>query len=387
MKLIKSIIALFIILSLVSLSYSSEDFIRRVAVLQFDDHSNFDSSTGCGCLPPWPFNILFGSRSIGEKWDLKNGLPSMLIEQLDGKDYYQPVSPDELLDAMARLNLSKKELSKSAESRAKLAKELELDALVLGDIREFGQERLRGEASRRYAQGGGVSSGIRGYTGGISAKGYYYSATVEINLLIYGHSGHPLAKPKVQSKERYEFGGTNVGPFKAHVSNKGTTVQIGNQKVAQGTAKPPIVSQQRLRHIKFGSEKYKRTLLGIVTSQVLNQTIDQLRQAIGPPDSELEKPSHPVSGKIASVDSEAPNKTYINLGSKHGIESGDKLSVYKTVEVTDPDTTEVLGKRQQKIGLIEITEVISHRLSKAKILKGLGKIERGNIVSNKPREE
>ena len=382
MKLVKYlilIIALVIIFSVISnLSYSS-DFVRRVAVLQFDDHSNFDSPTGCGCLPTWPFNILFGSKTIGKKWDLKTGFPSMLIEQLDQRDYYQPISPDELLDAMARLNLSKKKVQKSEESRAKLAKELELDALIVGDIRKFGQERLRGEASRQYAQRDGSSGNIGGFTGAISAKGYYYSATVEVELLIYGHSGSLLSKRRVRSKRRYELGGAKIAAVEAVISSEGTDVKIGNKRITKQTSKP-IVTQKELRQIKFGSEKYKRTLLGIVTLEALDQAIEELRQAIGPTDSQLEKPSHPVSGKIAFVDSEDPTETYINLGSKHGIATGHKLAVYHAVSIKDPDTGEVLGITQKKIGLIEITEVISDRLSRVKILKGFGEIKKGDLV-------
>lgn len=380
MKFIRLIIALIIIFSIANLSYSS-DFVRRIAVLQFDDHSNFDSPTGCGFLPKWPFNILFGDKSIGEKWDLKNGIPSMLTEHLDQKAYYKSISQSELLDTMAVLNLSRKKLKKSEESRAKLAEELELDALIIGDIREFGQQRIRGAASRRYAQSGGDGT-VGGFTGGISAKGYYYSATVEIELFIYGHSGRPVSKPTVKSTERYELGGTNVGPVKAVISNKGSTVQIGNKKVVKEKVKP-IVEQDKLRQIKFGSEKYKKTLLGIVTVQVLDQTVEHLRKAIGPSDSQIAKPAHPVSGKIASIDSDDPSETYINLGSQHDIVPGHKLAVYKSVEISDPDTGEVLGDTYKKIGLIEVTNVISDRLSKAKILKGFGEIEKGNLVDNK----
>ena len=33
---------------------------RRVVVLYFDDHSRFDSPTGCGCIPN-PIGLLFGN--------------------------------------------------------------------------------------------------------------------------------------------------------------------------------------------------------------------------------------------------------------------------------------------------------------------------------------
>jgi len=385
-------IILIIILNFISnLSYSSENsqsnklkksFIRRVAVLKFEDHSNFDSPTGCGCLPSWPFNIIFGERSSGEKWDLETGFQYMLFEHINQTDYYQVIPLDELLDAMAVLNLSNKDLRKSEKNRAKFAEKLELDALIVGDITEFGQQRLRGEGASRYAVNGGRIAGINS---GISARGYYYSATVETEIIIYGHSGKPLANPKVSSKKRYEVGGAQMAPFEAIISSEGTEVRMGNKTVTKKVTRP-IVNQDKLRQMKFGSDEYKKTLLGMVTLEVLDKIIEQLRNSIGPTNKQLESPPNPVNGKIASVDKENPEETYINIGSKDGIAPGHKLAVYRPIDIKDPDTDEVLGATNKKIGLLMVIEVISDRLSRVKIIKGFGEVQKGDIVNEKVGE-
>ena len=74
---------------------------KRVAVLYFENHSNFDSPTGCGCLPVGPLGFLFGSGGKHEKWDLKTGFRDLLNERLEESQLYEVVKLEELFIAMA----------------------------------------------------------------------------------------------------------------------------------------------------------------------------------------------------------------------------------------------------------------------------------------------
>ena len=57
----------------------------------------------------------------------------------------------------------------------------------------------------------------------------------------------------------------------------------------------------------------------------------------------------------------------------------------------DPDTNEILGYLSRKIGIIEVTEIQTDRLSKVRIIEGFGKIKKGDEVKvikvEEPEEE
>ena len=102
---------------------------KRIAVLYFEDHSRFDSPTGCGCIPSFIGNLI----SKKKRWDLEAGFAKMLNRKLVETNMYEPVSKDELLDAMALMTLSRHGLKKlNQEQRATLAKHLNADVIVGG---------------------------------------------------------------------------------------------------------------------------------------------------------------------------------------------------------------------------------------------------------------
>lgn len=84
-----------------------------------------------------------------------------------------------------------------------------------------------------------------------------------------------------------------------------------------------------------------------------------------------------ISGKIARVDGA---KIFINLGSEHGLKEGDTFDVYKTGEVIkDPDTGEVLGAEEEKIGTIRVSAVKGAKYAECAVVSGTG-FAVGNVV-------
>ena len=273
---------------------------------------------------------------------------------------------------------------KYESKRAALADKLNLDAMLIGDIRQFNQERVRGSASRTIRDGGQNFGGV----GGIQASGYYYRASVNLKLRIYDATGKEIAVSEIKESATYELGGFKAAPITAVASTTGTNVKIGTAKVTEAKQPDPIVTRDKLDKIEFGSSEYRQTLFWTATEKTLNEIILKLRQRIGPellPEEETMQASQPADavtskGMIASVKDDPP-QVYINLGSKHGIEVGDKLTVYtQGKEVTDPETGALLGYEDDKVGLVEVIDVMSPSLSKAKILEGTGSIKRGDTV-------
>jgi len=75
-------------------------------------------------------------------------------------------------------------------------------------------------------------------------------------------------------------------------------------------------------------------------------------------------------GKIAKADG---GTLYLNVGADGGVKEGDQFAVYRVGEVIkDPDTGEVLGSNEQKVGTIRITAVKGPRLSTASAVSGSG---------------
>lgn len=86
-----------------------------------------------------------------------------------------------------------------------------------------------------------------------------------------------------------------------------------------------------------------------------------------------------VAGKIAKAEGGA---IYVNVGSEAGVKEGDEFDVFRVGEVIkDPDTGEVLGANEVKVGRIKILAVRGPRLSSAMALSGSG-FKAGDLLKN-----
>ncbi|MDQ5856672.1 MAG: hypothetical protein M3542_00120 [Acidobacteriota bacterium] len=86
-----------------------------------------------------------------------------------------------------------------------------------------------------------------------------------------------------------------------------------------------------------------------------------------------------VAGKIAKADGGA---IYVNVGAEAGIKEGDEFDVFRVAEqIKDPDTGEVLGANEVKVGRIKIIAVRGPRLSSAMTVSGSG-FKPGDVLKN-----
>jgi curli biogenesis system outer membrane secretion channel CsgG len=84
-------------------------------------------------------------------------------------------------------------------------------------------------------------------------------------------------------------------------------------------------------------------------------------------------------GKIASVDG---GTLYLNAGAEGGVKEGDEFTVYRVgKQIKDPDTGEVLGADETKVGRIRVTAVKGPRLSTATAVSG-GGFRAGDTIKN-----
>ena len=378
---------------------------KRVAILSFEDHSRFDSPTGCGCIPTGGLiGKIFGGTKRRTDWDLSAGFRVLLNRKLAETEVYEPITQDEIMDGMAKLRISRKSVMSSAKSRDKLLKELNAEVIIIGDVRKFNQERVRANASRSLIEGSTGSAGKSmhnmplGYMTGYQMVGYAYFATVNLNADFFGVSGEKIATRKVSARKQHQLGGAKIAAFEAITTEQGSEFRLGQSPKSEEKKKlRPIVNPALLRKIGFGSPTFDRTLFGLATDEALEKIVLALREIIGPElitdnlntgSKNLQKPvTKEIAGKIIYADPENPDQCYINIGSAQNVAVQQKLEVITAEPLVDPDTNEVLGYLSKKIGMIEVTEIQTDRLSKVRIIEGFGRIKKGDEVKTTKVED
>ena len=375
---------------------------KRVAVLYFEDNSRFDSSTGCGCVPNF-IGKIFGTK---KKWDLEAGFPTMLNRRLAETVVYQPVSRDELHDVMAKMTLSRHRLKKLDKAqRAELAKRLNVDVIVMGEIKEFGQPRMRANASRQLRESGRKAPSApitASYMTGAQVIAYRYRAIVKLNMKFYEASGSEIATVPISVVRHHSLAGTQVSGLEASITESGTNLRFGQMSERHGKNLRPIVKPTELNKVKFATAEYDRTLLGMVTNEALIKTVLALRDNFGPnfispwetpnDNGEQEKKvdeealKRPI--KITYVDSENPDMIYINAGSARGLAIDQKFDVYtKGDPIRDIDTGEILDYVPKKIATVAVSEIRNDRLSVIKIVEKTEDLKKGDLLKSIPAAE
>ncbi|MDE0323228.1 MAG: hypothetical protein OXN27_04845 [Candidatus Poribacteria bacterium] len=370
---------------------------KRIAVLYFEDHSRFDSPTGCGCIPSFIGNLF----STKKRWDLEAGFAKMLNRKLVETNMYEPVSKDELLDAMAFMTLSRHGLKKlNQEQRAELAEHLNADVIVVGDIQKFNQERFRTNASRTLREGGREAQ--RGpvgasYVAPVILRGSIHRATIKLNMKFYNASGNPVAEPRISASRDHNYLGTKVASLEASRTEEGTNLTFGQTTESQRKNPRPIVKPVELNEIQFASAEYDRTLFGMVTNEALIKVVLALRDSVGPnfitpwePKTATAKegqgkpaaaPGEPIKGKIQYVDSEHPDKIYVNIGSNWDIAINQEFDVYtKGKPVRDLDTGEILTYVPKQIGRVAVSEILTDKVSIFRVVETTEPLKEGDIV-------
>ena len=371
---------------------------KRIAVLYFQDNSRFDSPTGCGCVPGF-IGAIFSTK---KRWDLEAGFAKMLNRKLVETNVYEPVPTDELLDAMAMMTLSRHNLRKLDQSqRATLAKHLNADVIVIGDIRYFNQERLRTNASRTLREGGRQApqgQATASYSAPVILRGSLHRVTIKLNMKFYNASGETVAEPRIATTRDHSYAGTRFASLEASVTEEGTNLTFGQTSEKQRRNPRPIVKPTELNEIQFASAEYDRTLFGVVTNETLVKVVLALRDNVGPnfitpwepkpttAEQEKQNPSAtssgPVKGKVQYVDNENPDKIYVNIGSDRGIAINQEFAVFtKGRPIRDIDTGEILTYVPKPIGTLAVSEILTGKVSVFRVVEIAEPLKIGDVVS------
>jgi curli biogenesis system outer membrane secretion channel CsgG len=256
---------------------------------------------------------------FSEEWRLGERIADMVTVALIETDRFVVVERPRIKDILHK---------RALEGFGKAAK---IEATTIGKLIPA-QVGISGSVTEYVFEAEGLDLGPEGegiVTGPVSGEG-----RVGISLEIFD-----AATEEVVSYERVETKGTYAG----------ITGGYGDRSYA------------------IGGEHFAETPLGKATQDAVNETAYRIAVRMG---------DIRWKGSIVLVQTE---RIYINCGKREGIAPGQKLVVYsKGEELTDPETREVLGAAETRIGTVSVVEV-QEKYSLAIVKEGQG-FKRGDIL-------
>ncbi len=276
---------------------------HRVAVLDFNYATVMSSS-----------QAVFGSNV-----DIGKGISDMLIDRLVNDGTYRVIERNQIDKILKEQNFSNSNRA-DANTAAKIGHILGVDAVIVGDITQFGRD----DKSRNI--GGMLGKWGSGYG--------------------LGHVGTHKAKAVVAITARLID--TNTGEILASTTGKGESQRSGTNLLGGGAGTGGYGAGE----VGMNSTNFAQTIIGEATSEAVTKLAQGLESDSGKLPTVA---AAPVSGLIA--DASTPD-IIINVGSKKGLKVGEKLKVMRVVRVVkDPATGKPLRSITDSIGELTITSV------------------------------
>ena len=252
-------------------------------------------------------------------WDVEFGLTGLLSERLAAVQGYLVIGPDSSARTEAAVEVA---ASDSGRPREALFDSLQAGYLVTGTIEEFGISRF-----------GIVTPTLGGY------QSYRAGARVSFSLWERGAAGAMLTD---QAEAEVKQGGLGL-----------TLLGKPTDEMAQW---------EMLDKLEFGSEAFMATIIGQAVDTLLIEMVGKFQAAL-PPQKNLESAIGPAV--IVSIDGD---QVYINRGFEDDVHIGDRFEVYRRgEELRDPETGELLGYSDRRVGVIRVNFVKSAHLSVAEV--------------------
>ncbi len=260
----------------------------------------------------------FGHKALESHWWGSGGAAQdMFITQLVKSGKFTVVDRERLAALMQEKNLS---LSGevSAATAVQAGKLLGVEYMLVGDVTEFGEQENKAQ----------VGWGI-----GVDVRKKKFTAALDVRLISVT-TGEIMWAETARKEE------SNAKVYVAGIGGG--------------------VDDQRM------FDKVLRPIVEELSGKLLQVSLTTTASVVGR-----------VKGKIARIDG---GTIYINLGSEQGVAVGDTFGVFKMGEaIKDPDTGEVLGADETKVGTIKVTAVKGAKYSECTAVDGSG-FAIGNVV-------
>ncbi len=264
--------------------------------------------------------VMTASQSVfGTNVDIGKGISDMLIDKLVNDGTYRVIERNEINKIINEQNFSNSNRA-DPSTAAKIGHILGVDAVIVGDITQFGrddQNRNIGGALGKWGSGFGL--------GGV---------------------GTHKAKAEVAITARLID--TSTGEILASATGKGESQRSGTNLLGGGAGTGGFGGGD----VNMGSSNFAQTIIGEATTAAVTQLAQELETQSGKlPTAAVA----PVNGLIA--DASTPD-IIIDVGSSAGVTVGQKLLVTRVVRVVkDPATGKPLRSIEDSIGELTITSV------------------------------
>lgn len=289
--------------------------------------------------------VMTNSQAVfGTNVDIGKGISDMLIDRLVNDGTYRVIERNAIDKILNEQNFSNSDRA-DPNTAAKIGHVLGVDAVIVGDITQFGrddQNKNIGGALGKWGSGYGL-----GGIGTHSAK-----AVVQITARLID---------------------TNTGEILGSATGKGTSKRSGTNLLGGGAGSGGWGGGSA----GMNSTNFGQTIIGEAT----NDAVTQLSQGLIGDSGKLPTVAAPVvviNGLVADASSA---DIIINVGSKAGLKVGDKLNVSRVVRVVkDPATGKPLRSIEDPVGQLTITSVDAD--SAVGSFSGAGKPQTGDTVKS-----
>src|SRR5271167_3309749 len=267
--------------------------------------------------------VMTTSQAIfGTNVDIGKGISDMLIDKLLADGTYRVIERNAIDKVLHEQDFSNSNRA-DASTAAKIGHVLGVDAVITGDITQFGRD----DQNKNYG-GGAVAGWTHGMVGGVGKHSSKAVVAVTVRM-IDASTGEILAS--VTGKGESERSGTDL------LGGGG-----GNGTWAGGGA-------------SMSSSNFAQTIIGEAVTQAVSQVATGLDAQSAKIPTAAPPPVAPISGLVADA---STSDIIINVGSQAGVKVGDKLAIARVVRVVkDPTTGKPLRSIEDPVGQLTITSV------------------------------
>jgi curli biogenesis system outer membrane secretion channel CsgG len=266
--------------------------------------------------------VMTTSQAVfGTNVDIGKGITDMLIDRLVNDGTFRVIERNEIDKILNEQNFSNSNRA-DPSTAAKIGHVLGVDAVIVGDITQFGrddQSRNIGAMAGKWGSGFGL--------GGVGTHKAKAVVAVTARLI-----------------------DTNTGEILASATGKGESQRSGTNLLGGGAGTGGFGGGSA----GMNSSNFAQTIIGEATTAA----VTQLAQGIEGDGAKLPTvAAAPVNGLIA--DASTPD-IIINVGSSSGVTVGQTLQVMRVVRVIkDPATGKPLRSIENQVGTLTITSVDS----------------------------
>lgn len=319
--------AVFSLLVVGSVAVAQQPVKHKVAVLDFN-YATVMSAT----------QAVFGTNV-----DIGKGISDMLINELVNDGTYRVIERNQIDKILNEQNFSNSNRADSATA-AKIGHILGVDAVITGDITQFGRDDQ--------------NKNIGGMLGKWGSG--------------YGLGGVGTSKSKAEVAITARLIDVNTGEILASASGKGESTRSGAMLSGGGAGTGGYGGGAA----GMGSSNFAQTIIGEATTKAVTDLATNLNSDSAKLPT-ITAPTVAVNGLVA--DASAPDSVIINVGSSAGVKVGDKLAVSRVVRVVkDPATGKPLRSIENAVGQLTITSVDAS--SAVGTFSGSGKPQTGDTV-------